>query len=37
MNLKYSKLLQLIKDKIDTGGFSTDKPQDKRNILRIGR
>ncbi|KAJ8299564.1 hypothetical protein KUTeg_023624 [Tegillarca granosa] len=35
MNPKYSKLLQLIKDKIDNGGFGTDKPQDKRNILRI--
>ncbi|XP_021349434.1 elongator complex protein 4-like [Mizuhopecten yessoensis] len=36
MNPKYRCLLKTIKEKIDRGGFSTAKVQEKRNILRIG-
>ncbi|XP_033753392.1 elongator complex protein 4-like [Pecten maximus] len=36
MNPKYRHLLKAIKEKIDSGGFSTAKAQEKRNILRIG-
>ncbi|XP_060070767.1 elongator complex protein 4-like [Ylistrum balloti] len=36
MNPRYRYLLKTIKEKIDSGGFSTAQAQEKRNILRIG-